>query len=132
MTADLSSTHLNAKNRKRQSAESRELTADTYFCDGVGGCCGFCCCAGWDLVVPAFSPESTEAGPVRREAKIESVMDVTMKTIADKVVALVRAVAAPRGPNAVWLPWPPKAAARSPLLPLWSNTTAIRNKQTIT
>ena len=54
------------------------------------------------------------------------------QTIADQVVALVSTVAAPRGPKAVWLPWPPKAAAKSPLLPLWSSTTAIRNKQTIT
>jgi hypothetical protein len=52
--------------------------------------------------------------------------------IADQVVALERAVAAPLGPNAVWLPIPPKAAAMSPLLPLCSNTTIIKNKQTIT
>jgi len=65
-------------------------------------------------------------------AKIESVSDVTIKMIADQVVALERTVAAPRGPNAVWLPIPPKAAAMSPLLPLCSNTTIIKNKQTIT
>ncbi len=54
-----------------------------------------------------------------------------MKSTADQVVALERAVAAPRGPNAVWLPMPPKAAAMSPLLPLCSSTTMIKNKHTI-
>src|SRR3979409_1278136 len=102
----------------------------SYFCAGAaGGGAGF---AGCDVVCEPFTPESTEAGPARREAKIESVIEVTMKIIADQVVALVSTVAAPRGPNAVWLPWPPKAAARSPLLPLWRSTTAIRNRQTIT
>ena len=100
-----------------------------YFCAGFGAGVGV---AGCEVVCDGFTPESTEAGPVRREAKIDSVIDVTIKIIADHVVAFVKAVAAPRGPNAVWLPWPPKAAAKSPLLPLWSNTTAIRNRQTIT
>ena len=88
--------------------------------------------AGCDFVCVDFTPESTDVGPVRRAAKIESVIDVSMKIIADQVVARERTEAAPRGPNAVWLPCPPKAAARSPLLPLCSNTTAIRKKQTIT
>jgi len=57
-------------------------------------------------------------------------MEVTIKMMADQVVARERAVAAPRGPKAVWLPMPPKAAAMSPLLPLCSNTTAMRKKQT--
>ena len=39
-----------------------------------------------------------------------------MNTTADHVVARERAVAAPRGPKAVWLPCPPKAAATSPAL----------------
>ncbi len=38
-----------------------------------------------------------------------------MKMMAHQVVALVNTVAAPRGPKAVWLPIPPKAAAMSPL-----------------
>ena len=66
-----------------------------------------------------------------RDAYTESVIELTIKMIADQVVALDKAVAAPRGPNAVWLPMPPKAAVMSPLLPLCSNTTMIRNKQTI-
>jgi hypothetical protein len=93
---------------------------------GVEGATGNDC----DLVWDGFTPERTDVGPLRRAAKIDSVIDVTMKMIADQVVALESAVAAPRAPNAVWLPCPPKAAAKSPLLPLCSNTTAIRKKQT--
>ena len=94
--------------------------------DGAAGA------AGCDFVCDGFTPESTEVGPVRRAAKIDSVIDVSMKMMADQVVARERTEAAPRGPNAVWLPCPPKAAARSPLFPLCSKTTAIRKKQTIT
>jgi hypothetical protein len=53
-----------------------------------------------------------------------------MKATADQVVALESALAAPRGPNAVWLPWPPNAAEISPLFPLCNNTTMIMKKQT--
>jgi hypothetical protein len=62
---------------------------------------------------------------------MDSVIDVTMKRTADQVVARESAVAAPRGPKAVWLPIPPNAAAISPLLPLCSSTTMIRKKHTI-
>lgn len=55
-----------------------------------------------------------------------------MKITADQVVAFDSALAAPRGPNAVWLPWPPNAAVMSPLWPLCSNTTTMMNAQTIT
>jgi len=72
-----------------------------WFC-GTGGGAEGAGVAGWDFV--CFTPESTDVGPVRRAAKIESVMDVTMKMIADQVVARERTEAAPRGPNAVWLP----------------------------
>ena len=67
----------------------------------------------------------------RRDAKTDNVIDVIMNNTADQVVAFDRALAAPRGPNAVWLPIPPKAAATSPLLPLCSNTTTIRKKHTM-
>ncbi len=67
----------------------------------------------------------------RRDAKTDSVIDVTMNNTADQVVAFDSALAAPRGPNAVWLPIPPKAAAISPLLPLCSKTTMIKKKQTM-
>src|SRR5690349_3871330 len=42
----------------------------------------------------------------------------TMNMTAHQVVACERIVAAPRGPNAVWLPAPPKAPARSAAFPL--------------
>lgn len=112
-------------------------TRPSYFCVGAGVCGALPGAAGTgvtgcDLVCVVFTPDSTEFEPVRRAAKIESVIEVTIKMMADHVVALERTDAAPRGPNAVWLPCPPKAAARSPLLPLCSNTTAIKKKQTVT
>jgi hypothetical protein len=102
-------------------------TTSDYFCGGVGGVAGF---AGCDLAGEPLTPCSTELVPLWREATTDSVIEVTIKMMADQVVALDRTVAAPRGPKAVWLPMPPNAAAMSPLLPLWSNTTMIRNKQT--
>jgi hypothetical protein len=59
---------------------------------GVTGC---------DFVCDGFTPESTDVGPLRRAAEIESVIEVSMKMIADHVVARERTDAAPRGPNAV-------------------------------
>lgn len=100
-----------------------------YFC-GAGAGAGV---AGCVLVWDGLSPCSTEFVLLPpREAITESVIDVIMKMTVDQVVALERAVAAPRGPNAVWLPIPPKAAAMSPLFPLCSSTTMIRKKETIT
>ena len=68
---------------------------------------------------------------VRREAYTDSVIDVTMNATADQVVAFDNALAAPRGPNAVWLPCPPNAAEMSPLLPLCSSTTMMMKKHTM-
>ena len=65
-------------------------------------------------------------------AKMLSVIEVSMKMIAHHVVTRDRAVAVPRGPNAVWLPIPPKVAAISALLPCCSSTTTIKIAQTIT
>jgi hypothetical protein len=56
-------------------------------------------------------------------------MDVSMNMMAHHVVALERNVAAPRGPNAVWLPAPPKAPARSAASPLCSMITIIKSPQ---
>ena len=85
--------------------------------------------AGWLLVCPGLSPSRTE--PERwREAYTESVIEVTMKMTADHVVALPSKVEELRGPNAVWLPMPPKAEATSPALPLCSSTTMMMKKQT--
>ncbi len=56
----------------------------------------------------------------------------TMNITAHHVVACESTVAAPRGPNAVWLPAPPNAPARSAALPLCSSTTMISTRQFIT
>lgn len=86
-----------------------------------------------ELVCEGFNPCKTEFEPAARFwARTESETDVTIKMMVDQVVARDNAVAAPRGPNAVWLPWPPNAAAISPLLPLCSKTTMMRKKQTMT
>src|SRR5579863_613173 len=96
----------------------------TTYCFGGAGF------AGWLWVCEDLRPCSTDAGPLLRAPTTERVMDVTIKIMAHQVVTRVSTVAAPRGPKAVWLPMPPKAAAMSPLLPLCSSTTVIRNKQT--
>ena len=59
-------------------------------------------------------------------------MEVSMKMIAHQVVTLESKVAVPRGPNAVWLPAPPKVAAISALLPCCNSTTMIRTAHTST
>jgi hypothetical protein len=105
-------------------------TTNNYFCAGGAGTGAGV--AGCVLVCEGVIPWRTEFEPLPpREAIIESVIEVIIKIMVDHVVALDKAVAAPRGPNAVWLPIPPKAAAISPLLPLCSSTTMIRKKQTI-
>lgn len=111
-----------------------------YFAIGCGSGPGFDCaglagfgCAGVVFAGADLVPENTD--PLlceRRAAKIERVIEVTMKMMAAQVVALLNTVAAVRVPKAVWLPMPPNAAAMSPLWPLCSNTTMIRKRQTIT
>src|SRR5664279_2831646 len=64
--------------------------------------------------------------------RIVRLMEVMVKRMADQVVSLVSRLAAPRGPKAVCDPWPPKAPARSALLPCCSRTTPIRKNETIT
>ena len=59
-------------------------------------------------------------------------MDVSMNMMAHHVVAFERNVAAPRGPNAVWLPAPPNAPAKSAASPLCSMITMIKRPQIIT
>ena len=55
-----------------------------------------------------------------------------MNITAHQVVDFDRNVAAPRGPNAVWLPEPPKAPAKSAASPLCSRITIISTRQTPT
>lgn len=74
-----------------------------FFC--VGGAAGTgagvagCVLTGCDL-----TPCNTDAGPPRFETSTDNVMEVIMNATADHVVARESALAAPRGPNAVWLP----------------------------
>ena len=70
--------------------------------------------------------------PLPRVATIDSDIEVSMKMIAEIVVALERSVAEPRGPNAVCEPDPPNAPARSAAFPLCKSTTTIRNRHTNT
>jgi len=106
----VSPVHPCACSRQRGRAGTPGSPLATYFCVGAGFCGaaggaeGVVGVAGCDFVCAGFTPESTDADPVLRAAKIESVIDVTMKMIADQVVARERTEAAPRGPNAVWLP----------------------------
>jgi hypothetical protein len=109
----------------------------TYFCvgelegAGVTGVPG-AGTAGCVLAGVVLTPCSTEFGPPCLMALMERVTEVSMKSTAEIVVAFDSAVAAPRGPNAAWLPCPPKAAEMSPALPLCSSTTTIKKRQTIT
>jgi len=86
-------------------------------------------CAGAEVCLAGFKPCITEL-PLLRLIITESVIEETIKITADQVVALVRTLAADRGPNAVCEPIPPKAAATSALLPLWSSTTMIKKTHT--
>src|SRR4029077_16247268 len=86
---------------------------------GVGGCGG----AGLEN----FS--STEPPCTPLSVCSTSAIAHTMNIIAHHVVARDSTVAAPRGPNAVWLPAPPNAPAMSAALPLCSSTTMIKNRQ---
>src|SRR5580692_9269528 len=115
---------------KRASAKLHHEWNLVYFWVGFAGVGAGA--AGWVFAGADFSPCRTERGPVCLMALMESVTDVNMNSTAEMVVALESAVAAPRGPNAAWLPCPPKAAEMSPALPLCSRTTTIRNRQTIT
>src|ERR1043166_9960499 len=67
---------------------------------------------------------TTERGPVtpgREKSKASSI-----KSAAATAVAFSNGFCAPRGPKAVWLPAPPKAAATSPPLPDCKSTTKIK------
>jgi len=113
---------------------SRAFFADIYFWVGFAGATGVGVpgVAGFDCAGADFSFCSTEAGPPCLMALIDSVIEVNIKRTAEIVVARDSVVAAPRGPNAAWLPCPPNAADISPALPLCKSTTMIRNRHTIT
>src|SRR6476646_12305113 len=94
----------------RPTTKDQRPMTDGYFCAGGAGTGAGV--AGWVLVCDGVIPWRTEFVPLPpREAMIDSVIEVTIKMMVDQVVALDSAVAAPRGPKAVWLPIPPNAAA---------------------
>lgn len=82
---------------------------------GLGGC---------------FSSTVRVLVPAPRVARMASDREVSINSDAAMVVAFDSTVAEPRGPKAVCEPMPPKAPARSAALPLWSNTTITRKKET--
>jgi hypothetical protein len=53
------------------------------------------------------------------------------KRVAVMEVSRVRKLPAPDEPKTVWLPAPPKAIPIPPPFPACSNTTKMRNKQTV-
>jgi hypothetical protein len=100
--------------------------------DGAEGTAGVTGFAGADFAGAVWRSKTLPEEAAPRVARIANVSDVTMKIAAASVVAFESSVADPRGPNAVCDPMPPKAPARSAALPLCSNTTTIKKKQTIT
>ena len=86
--------------RRRPAPHYADYCLGAWFCGTVGGAEG-AGVAGCDFVCAGFTPENTEVGPLRRAAKIDSVIEVNMKMTADHVVARERTEAAPRGPKAV-------------------------------
>lgn len=87
------------KNRFRELQGGLPVVHACYLC--VGGAAG---AAGCVFTGALFTPCNTDFGPLCLMALIESVTEVSMKSTAQTVVALERPVAAPRGPNAAWLP----------------------------
>src|SRR5215469_1322629 len=107
-------------------------------CCGVDDCGGAAGCAGVGLAGAGFvaagagfetfckiEPPCSTLRSTRTTIAIAHTMNIT----AHQVVAWESTEAAPRGPNAVWLPAPPKAPARSAALPLCSSTTTINTRQ---
>src|SRR6202021_1448593 len=101
----------------------------------AGGCCPGATGAGAADFGAGFencSRMERPAPPLVVRTCTAKAMEVNMNITAHHVVALDRNVAAPRGPNAVWLPEPPNAPARSAAEPLCSMMTMISTKQTNT
>ena len=77
--------------------------------------------------VGAGASPTTELPP-ERPGK-EKIKANSINKTAATIVAFSSGFCAPRGPNAVWLPAPPKAAVTSPPLPDCSKITKIRKTQ---
>ena len=95
----------------------------------AGGVAG----AGWaELSTGGGVLVTMDSPPVRWPDIYANTSEVSMKTIAAPVVALLKKVEAPVLPNNVWLDPPPKAAPMSAPLPVWSSTIMISAMQTST
>lgn len=81
---------------------------------------------GVGVAVSTGSP-TTELPPVTPGK--EKINANSIKMIAATMVAFSKGFCAPRGPKAVWLPAPPKAAATSPPFPDCNKITRIRKMQ---
>jgi len=79
------------------------------------------------LLVPPSLSLTTELGALY--PGIEKISASIIKMIAATTVAFSSGFCAPRGPNAVWLPEPPNAAATSPPFPDCKSITRIRKMQ---
>src|ERR1700691_3429877 len=93
---------------------------------GAAGLLGFdagCCVSSMIELMPA---------PSEGARFTDKVSEVIMKTMAHQAVARDRNVSAPRGPNAVCLPAPPNAPAKSAAEPLCNMMTMTNIKQTAT
>lgn len=95
-----------ADKKKRPPAQRKAQKLGGDYLAGVGDCegGGAAGVTGCDFVVEGLTPDRTDFAPPERAAKTDKVIEVIMNRTVDHVVALERAVAAPRGPNAVWLP----------------------------
>ena len=99
---------------------------------------GVCCpgvfsagaAAGASVLAGAVTPLTAEGAS--RPEKIQRPSDVSMKTTAQIVVIFDMRLCVLRGPNAVWLPPPPNAPARSAAFPDWRRMATIRTRHTIT
>ena len=105
-------------------------TTTGFTCIGAGaaGAADFGALAG----APRRSSVGVALAPAFLVATIDNEIDVSIKRIAESVVAFDSNVADPRGPKAVWEPMPPKAPAKSAAFPLCSRTTTIRKRHTTT
>lgn len=98
--------------------------------DASGDAEGAAAGAGVEAGVGAVPPSRTTVlvpNPGNENSKARN-----MKIAAAMIVAFSSGFCAPRGPKAVWLPDPPKAAATSPPLPDCNRITRIKKTQTRT
>jgi hypothetical protein len=92
--------------------------------DAAGEAPGLAVGEGCVVAPPSRTTELGELNPGKEKSSARNI-----KMSAATTVAFSSGFCAPRGPNAVWLPEPPKAAATSPPLPDCRRMTRIRKMQ---